>query len=249
MHEKQKEFVKERRVLLQTLNDDRLNYLAGVLSRSALERMEVKACWSGITTICHTLWAELAKRTGENPERLMRYYLEVDIKQALLEHRLLSDEAIEQRKDYTLIHITYPDFIVEHGPAARAKAGYILAETLKELDTDEFKGQVASPGRAKGVARLVPFDVEGQREAAKSFREGDILVTQMTQPNMVPIARLAAAIVTDEGGITSHAAVISREFKIPCVVGTKLATKVIKEGDIVEVDAKQGVVSILKRVG
>ena len=64
----------------------------------------------------------------------------------------------------------------------------------------------------------------------------------MTQPNIIDIAKKAAAIVTDEGGMLSHAAIISREFGIPCIVGTHYATKVFKDGDLVEVDADKGIV-------
>ena len=69
-----------------------------------------------------------------------------------------------------------------------------------------------------------------------------MLVTTMTQPTMVALARRAAAIVTNEGGVTSHAAVIARELGVPCIVGTKHATEMLEDGDLVEVDAYAGVV-------
>jgi pyruvate,water dikinase len=68
----------------------------------------------------------------------------------------------------------------------------------------------------------------------------------MTRPEYVPLMKKAAGIITDEGGITCHAAIVSRELKIPCVIGTKIATKVLKDGDMVEVDADKGIVKILK---
>jgi len=69
----------------------------------------------------------------------------------------------------------------------------------------------------------------------------------MTRPEFVPLMKKAAAIITDEGGITSHAAIISREMNIPCIIGTKIATKIFKDGDLVEVDADKGIVKILKK--
>ena len=72
--------------------------------------------------------------------------------------------------------------------------------------------------------------------------QGDILVTEMTTPDFVPAMKRASAIVTDKGGITCHAAIVSRELNIPCVIGTKIATKVFKDGDVVEVNATSGVV-------
>jgi pyruvate,water dikinase len=80
-----------------------------------------------------------------------------------------------------------------------------------------------------------------------TFKSGKILVTGMTRPEFVPLMRKAKAIITDEGGIACHAAIISRELGLPCIIGTKIATKVLKDGDLVEVDANKGAVRILKR--
>ena len=102
----------------------------------------------------------------------------------------------------------------------------------------EIKGQVAYKGVARGVARLVLSD----HGTNTTFNEGDILVSINSNPTLMPFIRKAAAIVTDEGGIASHAAIVSRELKKPCVIGTKISTKVLKDGDMVEVDANHGVV-------
>ncbi|MBU1031264.1 MAG: hypothetical protein KKB65_08575, partial [Nanoarchaeota archaeon] len=75
---------------------------------------------------------------------------------------------------------------------------------------------------------------------------GEIIFTGMSTPDFVPLIKKAAAIVTDEGGVLCHAAIISRELKKPCIVGTKIATQVFKDGDLVEVDANKGVVKKLK---
>ena len=80
-----------------------------------------------------------------------------------------------------------------------------------------------------------------------SFQDGSVLVTGMTRPEFVPLMKRASAIITDEGGITCHAAIVSRELKKPCIIGTKIATQVLKDGDLVEVDADNGVVRILER--
>ena len=77
--------------------------------------------------------------------------------------------------------------------------------------------------------------------------KGNILVSIATSPQLLPAMKRASAFVTDVGGITCHAAIVSRELKKPCVVGTKIATKVLRDGDSVEVDANKGVVKILKK--
>ena len=78
------------------------------------------------------------------------------------------------------------------------------------------------------------------------MKKGDILVAVTTHPDYVPAMQKAAAIVTEEGGILSHAAIVSREIRIPCIVGTKQVTKVLKDGDLIEVDANKGIVRKLR---
>jgi pyruvate,water dikinase len=78
------------------------------------------------------------------------------------------------------------------------------------------------------------------------IQNDEILCVVTTNPDYLPAMQKASAIITDEGGITCHAAIIAREMKKPCIVGTKIATKVLKDGDLVEVDADSGVVRILE---
>lgn len=108
------------------------------------------------------------------------------------------------------------------------------------LNVKEVTGTVAYPGKAKGTVKIINSPKEMEK-----MRRGDILVAQTTNPNLMPVIRQAAAIVTDEGGLTCHAAIVSRELKIPCVVGTKIASKFLKDGDMVEVDANKGIVKKL----
>ena len=77
------------------------------------------------------------------------------------------------------------------------------------------------------------------------MKDGEILVAPMTSPDYIVAMRKASAIVTDVGGLMSHAAIISRELGIPCIVGTKIATQVLKDGDLVEVDANKGIIKKL----
>jgi pyruvate,water dikinase len=99
------------------------------------------------------------------------------------------------------------------------------------------RGLGAAPGSASGAARLLQSLDDAGKLAA-----GDVLVTHMTSPDWVPLMRKAAAIVTDSGGMTCHAAIVSRELGIPCVVGTSDATKKLRDGELVTVDATQGIV-------
>ena len=116
-----------------------------------------------------------------------------------------------------------------------------LYEIRKEpinQNADELKGQGTFPASYKGKVRLV-----NSVDDLDKLQKGEIIVTRMTTPNLVTDAiRKAGAIITDEGGITCHAAIVSREFKIPCLMGTKFATNILKNGDFVELDAEKGIV-------
>ncbi len=101
-----------------------------------------------------------------------------------------------------------------------------------------LRGLAASPGIAVGTARVIL----STDEAKESMKVGDILVTKMTDPDWVPYMKLASAIITDEGGMTAHAAIVSRELGIPCIVGTKEATTILKDGMTITVDATHGAV-------
>lgn len=113
-------------------------------------------------------------------------------------------------------------------------------ETLSQ-DIAEFHGTPASTGKVRAKVRVILGSAD-----FSEFRQGEILVTEMTRPDFISLMKQAAAIVTDEGGLTSHAAIIARELQKPCIIGTKIATQVLKDGMMVEVDADKGVVKILE---
>jgi phosphoenolpyruvate synthase/pyruvate phosphate dikinase len=112
-----------------------------------------------------------------------------------------------------------------------------LSKKLKEI-----KGLGVSGGVVKGKARIVK-DLSRLKEA----RKGDVLVVTQTRPQYNSFIKNVKAIVTDEGGLLCHASMLAREFKIPCVVGTKYATSLLKSGNVVEVDANKGIVKIIKK--
>lgn len=120
----------------------------------------------------------------------------------------------------------------------------VMSEILgnqKLSAVDDFRGLTASMGKARGRVKIL----HSAKEVNK-VEQGDILVAVMTRPDYVPAMKRAAAIITDEGGVTCHAAIISRELGIPCIIGTKIATKVLKDGMEVEVNANHSWVKIIK---
>lgn len=151
-------------------------------------------------------------------------------------------DSIEKRVD-GCIYLTNPDFTYSTELCNFEKAiEEITAISDHTIEpSDSLKGQTACRGLVTGTVRVV-FDPHED----KGFQDGDILVTSMTRPEFVPLMKRAGAVVTNEGGITCHAAIVSRELNIPCIIGTKVATKTLKDGDQVEVDATNGIVKIIK---
>jgi phosphoenolpyruvate synthase/pyruvate phosphate dikinase len=150
-------------------------------------------------------------------------------------------EHIKKRK------IDFLTFFIEDGTTLEGKEveEYVKGRpTLRReiKDVKELKGAIGYKGKVKGTARILSLP-----EHMKKVQKGDILIMVMTTPNFNPAMEKAIAFVTDEGGITCHAAIIAREMKKPCVIGTKIATKVIKDGDLIEVDANKGVVRIIEK--
>ena len=115
-------------------------------------------------------------------------------------------------------------------------------EVCEEEGKILLKGETASSGVYSGEVRLIKDPSE-----LNKIEKGDILVTEMTTPDMVPAMQRAGAIVTDEGGMTCHAAIVSREMGIPCIVGTEHATEVLKDGQIITVHASRGIIYFEKK--
>ncbi len=140
-----------------------------------------------------------------------------------------SEWALEKGKLY--IVQTRPITTIEKTKAVHSTQDKVQSETTAPI----LKGIPASPGMGTGTVRIL----KSPKEIDK-IKTGDILVAPMTSPDYVPAMKKATAIVTNEGGMTSHAAIVSREMGIPCVVGTKDGTKILKDGDLITVNGSTG---------
>jgi len=112
---------------------------------------------------------------------------------------------------------------------------------LKKISSHDkntiVKGSVACQGKVRGIVKIVTTEKDLKKITSK-----DIFVAKFTYPVFTPYMLKAKAVVTDDGGLTSHAAIIAREYKKPCIVGTQFATKIFKDGDLIEVDADKGII-------
>ncbi|HET8976928.1 MAG TPA: phosphoenolpyruvate synthase [Solirubrobacteraceae bacterium] len=128
-------------------------------------------------------------------------------------------------------------WMLQSRPVTTLPEGVSMGGAKPQAAAVVVRGLGAAPGMASGVARLLRSMDDAARLGA-----GDVLVTHMTAPDWVPLMRKAAAIVTDSGGMTCHAAIVSRELGIPCVVGTGDATSKLRDGELITVDATEGTV-------
>ena len=167
------------------------------------------------------------------------YLLLNEVLGMLDKEKRVSEHQLNQRITFNFYVVTHGKARLLVGVAARKFAkGIKSASAPKGLK--KLTGQCACRGHVRGVVKII----NGKSDYA-SFRDGDILVSWATNPNMIPLMKRAAAIVTDEGGVTCHAAIVSRELNIPCIIGTRFATKVFKNGQRVDVDATRGIVKKL----
>ncbi len=188
------------------------------------------------------IFYEIARRSNFNKNNMS--YLSVDevLTMAKVYRSPISLLELKRRKEfYALVTLNRKIYILS-GRIWKKRLSNIIKKALNLKKEKIIKGAIAYKGITKGYVKIVL-----QNENIKDVKQGDILVTVMTFPNFIPAMEKAAAFITDEGGILCHAAIVAREMNKPCIIGTKIATKVLKDGDLVEVDADKGIVKILKR--
>ncbi len=158
----------------------------------------------------------------------------------IIKNKIPSQKILKQRGEHSIYFKKEIFFINLINFLKKTKKNVRKTGSLKNIT--ELKGVTAFRGMAKGIVRLIL----SSKQVGK-FKDNEILVAPNTSPEYMPAIIKSRAIVTDEGGMLSHAAIISRELKKPCIIGTKIATKVLHDGDFIEVDANKGVVKIIKR--
>ncbi|MFA4818865.1 MAG: PEP-utilizing enzyme [Patescibacteria group bacterium] len=182
---------------------------------------------------------EMAKRRGYNPE-VMKYLLPVEVGSMFLKG-IPSAQELKNRQKGCAFVVWHGGFYVATGKQVTVLRNLMFSSKNKD-EVKDLRGLTASVGRVIGPVKVV----NSVREISK-VKKGDILVAVMTRPDYIVGIKKAAAIVTNEGGITCHAAIVARELGIPCIIATKIATEVLHDGDLVEVNANHGVVTVLKR--
>lgn len=171
-------------------------------------------------------------------ERDLAYYLLNEVSRLFTHGERVAMEELEARKLGSALLLDDNHFLLLTGELLKRKEA-TLAEAEEET-SQELRGMVVCRGDVRG-----PVSIVHNAGELNKVNDNDILVTGMTTPDYLPALRKAAAFVTDEGGVTCHAAIVARELKKPCIVGTKRATQLLKDGELVQVDANSGIVRIL----
>jgi phosphohistidine swiveling domain-containing protein len=183
------------------------------------------------------LFPVISKQIGISINDL-RYLYYWEISDLLRGKKINLAESLNRQNDFGLFVIGNQVQSLSAGEVKDLKRQIIFKNSL----INKIEGSIACRGKAVGLVKII-----NNINDIYKFKTGNILVTAMTTPDYVPVMKKAAAFVTDEGGISCHAAIVAREMSKPCIIGTKIATKVLQDGDKVEVDANNGIARILKR--
>ncbi len=213
--------------------DKKTQDLFFLLRTFALWREERKS-YAQMANVCYyEIAKEISKKETLNPKYI--YWIRPDEVDKLKKNNSFVQERMSKCA-FLFLPKTSPTQTI-----TGAEAQEIINEFTPKKEVKEFKGTIACKGIIQGRVKVVI-----KSHQFGKFHKGEILVTTSTRPEYVPLMNISSAIITDEGGLTSHAAIISRELKKPCIVGTRIATHTLKDGDLIEVDANKGIVRKIK---
>lgn len=218
--------------------DDELSAIFELVEKMGIFQDNRKAHFNKNIERIFMLLDEIGKRKSYSMSDL-EFTVPFEIEELMLNNKKLNLKTIRARKECCSIIISKLGFFLFEKEDAKK-----LYDSLKNKEIEgEIKGFVAY-GVNKPIKGTVQVILNPKKD---KFKKGNILVSSMTRPDYLPLMAKAKAIITNEGGLTCHAAIISREMKKPCIIGTKIATKVLKDRDFVEVDTKKGIVKKIIR--
>ena len=202
-----------------------------------------------MTSVLYHFVSLSSVRFGVDEEDL-KFYSFDEIRALFELEQRVSPETIKDRQESFVLYCEDGKIISIEGKDKRE-----VLERFEEEDHSnkkEFKGTVANKGKVTARVRVVlpelniPYQEFVKKLYSMEMNQGDILVTETTSPDFVPLMKKAGGIIANQGGLNSHAAIMSRELGIPCLVATYHATDILKTGDMIELDAEKGIVTILK---
>jgi phosphoenolpyruvate synthase/pyruvate phosphate dikinase len=229
-------------LLKQFATDQRINKLVSIIEHTVMWQDDRKANVYKAVDHAFRVFEEIERRLALDVG-ILSYMTTADVERLadLSDIRTLIPQLEIRKEGVYILQEAGGETVLAGADVATIDALRVNHKTGQE-QVSEFSGSSAFRGRVTGTVRLCM-----SIESVKNFPEGYVLVTSMTRPEFVPAVKNAVAIITDEGGITCHAAIVARELKKPCIIGTNIATHVLHDGDLVEVDADNGVVRVIRR--
>ncbi|PIN86593.1 hypothetical protein COV19_03680 [Candidatus Woesearchaeota archaeon CG10_big_fil_rev_8_21_14_0_10_44_13] len=241
-----KDKLKNAKNTLKTLNNPRVTLLSYILSEGTYLNEYRKNVFSRVSLEFRPMFKKIAGMSGSEDWRDC-FYLKPEEFIDIIKGKKISLNNIKHErkiaglvmgKDGELELLSQGDvqMVMDYLNEMHGRSG-----SAPRISESYVRGFAASRGIITGKAKIILNTNDfGKLEA------GDILITTMTSVDFIPVMEKVAAFVTNEGGITCHASIVSREMNKPCVIGTKIATKIFKDGDLVEVDADKGIVRKIK---
>ena len=223
-----KQHVHEAEKLLQGVQDANLRDLLTIVQDLMWLKTYRIDAYSQSWYLIRNLWKRACRVIGADDTTLKEYTFDEIIE--LIEHPI----PVQRRPDWTIVRQSDTVSLV------LGQQSQIKKRIIRSLSLTALQGVGAYPGKIVGTARVILNDRE-----IDTVKKGEILVCNLTNPNYNPVFDKLIGMVTDEGGILCHSAIMAREFKIPTVIGTKYATQMIKTGDKIEMDAEKGIVRLL----
>lgn len=223
-------------------------FLENRLKKIEKTKDEVKEVFNEIFFTKNSCWDVLLRALSKKfsiPKDDLEFYLEKELFDLFLGKQISSDEINRRKKVYAF----KPEFL----------RGSEAEDFISNFDSLNFEGNESlikgiisnvGCGVVKGRVKIININYENFNETNKKIQEmnqGDILVSRTTDPSLIRACKKSSAIITDVGGMLSHAAIVTRELNIPGIVGTQNASKILKDGDLVEVDTNNGYVKIIKK--
>lgn len=240
LEQARKEHFGEAKEIIEKITSSDGKALAKFFQKSVYYRTARLEWMNNACFIMRPLLEDCAKRLNIKFDELI-YLLPTELISAV-ENGEISTEQVslvtKRQKGYAYISDNNQQYILATGSDLDIWKSKYSEE--HESSSEIIRGITAFRGTVRGKVVIVK-----DRSELHLVENGDVLVTRLTTPDFVMAMKKAVAVVTDLGGITSHAAVTCRELKIPCIIGTKNATKILKQGAIVEVDANQGIIKII----
>lgn len=212
-----------------------------ILNRIGEDRNNISEIYPKLEGLIKSSFEAMGKKIGLDGDSLRCLTLK-EIKNFLIKYKLSKakfKELKRRKSGYLYLCIEKGDreyIFTEKNIIKTIKNNFIIIDKKKKIKI--IKGHIAYPGIARG--RVYNHTFYKHKKIAKY-----VLVAVMTRPDDIHLIKNSLAVITDEGSILSHAAIVCRELKKPCIIGTKIATQVLKDGDLVEVDADKGVVRII----